>query len=122
MGCHDNNIPALFTVTHGDIRNPNKKHFKGQILAGQHRGTAFLAVYEKIPEEADIDGYNNEADICVRDCDGGYVRISVSFCDDPVAGVVFEEVRSMPNGEFRYATYMSHVAYIVMSGMLLAGI
>lgn len=123
MGRHDNDIPALFTVTHADIRNPHNKYFKGKILAGQHTGTPFLVVYEKISEYEDIDGYNDEANISFRDCDGGYVRVSVSFCDDPpVTGVVFKEVRSKPNGEFRYMTYMSHVSYIIMSGMILANI
>lgn len=126
MDHQDKDIRALFTVTHGgdlgNIRDPHNKYFKGQILAGRRTGTPFLVVYEKISEEADIEGYNDEASICFRDRDSGYVRISVSFCDDPVTGVVFEELRSMPSGEFRYTTYMSHVAYIIMSGMVLANI
>jgi hypothetical protein len=122
MGRHDNEIPPLFTVTHGDIRNPNKKWFKGQILAGQQRGNLFVAQYEKIAEEADIEGINDESQICFRDWDGGYVRITVGFCDDPVDGAVFSELASMPSGEFRYSAYMSHVSHIVLTGMLLASI
>jgi hypothetical protein len=128
MDRHDNDIrAALFTVTHGgdldNNRNPRNKYFKGQILAGKRMGTSFLVEYEKISEEADIDGYNDEASICFRDRDSGYVRISVSFCDDPsVAGVIFKELQSTPSGEFRYMNYMSHVAYIIMSGMILANI
>jgi hypothetical protein len=123
MGSHDNEIPALFTVTHGDIRNPNKKWFKGRILAGQQRGNLFIAQYEKIPEEADIEGDNDESRLCFRDWDGGYVRITVGFCDETWDGVAFEELRSSwPNGDFRYGSYMSHVSHIVLTGMLLAGI
>jgi hypothetical protein len=122
MGRHDNDIPALFTVTHADIRNPNTKYFRGKTLAGPRTGTPFLVEYEKISEYDDIDGYNDEAGICFRDRDGSHVRISVSFGDDPVDGAVFKELRSMPSGEFRYMTYMSHVSYIIMSGMILANI
>lgn len=123
MGRHDNEISALFTVTHGDVRNPHKKYFKGQILAGQNKGP-FFAVYEKIPEETDIEGDNDESRICFRDCDGGYVRIAVGFYESPPddEGLVFKELQSssMLNGDFRYGTHMSHVSHIILTGMLLA--
>ena len=123
MGRHNNDIPALFTVTHSYIRNPNTKYFKGRILAGQQTGKPFIAIYEKIPQECDVESDNSEDEICLCDCDGGYVRISVGFYERTTEeDVVFEEVQNMPNGDFRYAVYMSHVAYIVMTGMILTGI
>jgi hypothetical protein len=129
MGAHDNDIPPLFIVTHTDVSDDNCKYFYGEIKQGQHRGQSFIVQYNKESKSK-----NSESDIYFE-YEGVDYHMNV-FLYNPAKmnGMhmysLAENIRfdfkkvddNFANGAFRYTKYMDHVAYIIMTGLLVTGI
>lgn len=126
MAKHTNKVIPLFLVTHY-YRTPNKLYLLGYILEGQQRGQHFGVEYYETSKEDFINSKSDEADINFN-FDNKYFRLTVGYNKD--INYFPEDIQSnlilikdnMANGEFRYSNYMNHVAYIIMTGMIVTGI
>lgn len=126
MTIHKNKAIPLFIVTHYYKYN-NKLYLLGDILDGQHRGLYFGVEYYEISKDDFINSKNDESEINFNFKDK-YFRILVGYNNDMKyfpeyiqSNLIFIK-DNMPNGEFRYSKYMNHVAYIIMTGMIITGI
>ena len=127
MGLHNTGIPPLFTVNLYAY-NEGALYLKGKILEGQLKGKYFIAEYREVSYNTYINSSNDESSIYFRSssmCDNLYFNINIgigSNCSSPYDHLTFELTKNMANGEFIYANFMDHVAYIILSGMLVTGI
>ena len=125
MAPHNNDIPPLFTVDNYAYDTDGTLYLKGSILTGQLKGKSFIASYTEITHDRYINTDNSEAEICFKSSNKKYYCIDVSVGPDYFCSydhLTFQRTKNMPNGAFRYAKFMDHVSYIILSGMLVTGI
>ncbi len=123
MAKHTNKVIPSFIVTHY-YKTTNKLYLLGDILEGQQRGSNFAIEYYEVSKDKFINSKNDESHICFS-YDTKYYCLDVGYYNyfsEDIQNNLVVISDNMPNGEFRYTHYMSTVAYIIMTGMIITGI
>jgi len=99
-------------------------HLVGKILIGHFTNQYFFASYSEISQEKYItqSRFNNEGDIAFSD-GGKYYMIRVGLHKDMELLFIVDEIKSalvdISYSKWIYSRYMSTVAYIILTGMLV---